>query len=742
MPLKDDHQKELKNLAILNHLKHPNIVELLASYTHGSRHNLLFPLAETGNLADLLGTERHATEFESDETFLIALAGLSSGIKHVHEFVEDKIHLKLIGFHHDVRPRNILVSKTDFILADFGLSTFKQESQESDTPFKAGMDDYLAPECEEWDNNFQAGIIHRSSDIWSLGGIIAEVATYMALGSQAVKKFRDERQHRVRGFKLHSFHLGHNQSNPNVDRWLSMMETSATKACAMLVRLARSMLSMAQSERPNATEVNWQLQHIALYQVATTVDDLFNQFRETTGSVDAALEHMRFQAWMHATGILDSGKDPSWTAQLTYEIISAFKTILKCLTQLREDLNSRIPQEQSGRHLSASRLKDINDQLHNFLSRDQQEIFRTYFNITISESDNELLQKLKGDDSSISIDSEIRMRATIKYMTTLATSSPPSQSNPRPVERSAVRLQDPPLGAHRLGWLEGDQVPQPVWVEWRNYTQHGADEVVIEKLYDRVAAITQQLSQDKPDAFRTLTCCGFFHDQSRGAFGIIFDIPRPIGIFEPQTLHALIEATTDDRKLWPDLDDRFKLASTLASSLLELHTVGWLHKDLTSSNVVFFPEKHVPQCQIMRDPFLVGFNYSRPDDPSAFSEGPAASNYYQHPRYLNDPNLRYQPEFDYYSLGIVLIEVGFWMPFHKVTKGYEGSYEDRRQAFLKNRISLLRQHMGREYFEAVISCIKSDFGRFELGDENEVGSRTMLLRFEKHVVARLNKHFI
>ncbi|KAN0110019.1 Protein kinase-like domain containing protein [Hyaloscypha variabilis] len=744
LSLKDDHQKELKNLAILNQLKHPNIVELLASYTHGYTHNLLFPLAETGSLAKLLATERHATEFESDETLLVALAGLSSGIKHVHDFVEHKIHLKLIGFHHDVRPPNILVSKTDFILADFGLSTFKRESQESDTPFKAGIGDYLAPECEDWDKNFQAGIINRSSDIWSLGGIIAEVATYMAFGSQAIEEFRNERQHTKYGFKLHCFHLGSNQAHPKVGGWLSKTETSATKACAMLVRLARSMLSMIQSERPNATNVNRQLQHIALYQVATTVDDMFNQYRAITDSVDAALEHMRFQAWMHATGILnlDSGKEPSGTAQLTYQVMAAFKAILKCLTQLREDLCSRILQEQSGRHLSASRLKDLNDQLHDFLSRDQQEMFRTYFNLTISESDNEFLQKLKSDDNSISIDSEIRMRAIIKYMTNLATSYPPSKSNPGLIERSAVKLLEPPIGAHRLGLLRVGQVQQPVWIEWRDYTKHGADKVVIGKLYDRVAALTQELSQEKPDAFRTLTCSGFFHDQSRGSFGIIFNIPRPMEKFAPQTLHQLIETTTKERKLWPDLDDKFRLASTLAASLLELHTVGWLHKNFTPSNIVFFPEKHVPKREIARDPFLVGFNYSRPDDPSEFSEGPADDNYYQHPRYFSDRSLRYQHEFDYYSLGVVLIEIAFWMPFHNLTKDYKGSYEARREAFLKSRISVVRAQMGREYFEAVDSCMKGGFGRFQPGEEKDVGAKTTLLRFERDVVARLNKHFV
>lgn len=127
----------MENLSILNHLSHPNILELLTSYTHDKKHNLVFPLAEGGTLADLLKTEPESTSFNSDETLLIALAGLSSGIEHVHSFVERRIDLSLIGCHHDLRPKNILVSKNIFILADFGLSRFKNSSENSKTAFKA-----------------------------------------------------------------------------------------------------------------------------------------------------------------------------------------------------------------------------------------------------------------------------------------------------------------------------------------------------------------------------------------------------------------------------------------------------------------------------------------------------------------------------------------------------------------------------------------------------------------------------
>lgn len=237
-----NYQRELKVLSILNHLKHPNIVELLGSYTYDGRHSLLFPLADSGNLAELLATERRYTQFISDGALLIALAALSSAVEHVHNFSGRKIELKLIGCHHDLRPRNILVS---------GLSTFKPPSQNSATPFKDGNnDDYLAPECEDWDNGFQAGITHSSSDVWSLGCIAAEVATYMALGCDGIQKFKQARKHKVRGFILYQFHHGPKHPSNAVQGWLSELETSSTRACALLIHIIRNALCMDQSERP------------------------------------------------------------------------------------------------------------------------------------------------------------------------------------------------------------------------------------------------------------------------------------------------------------------------------------------------------------------------------------------------------------------------------------------------------------------------------------------------------------
>ena len=273
--------------------------------------------------------------------------------------------------------------------------------------------------------------------------------------------------------------------------------------------------------------------------------------------------------------------------------------------------------------------------------------------------------------------------------------------------------------------------------------QHGADENTMGKLYGRVAGITQLLAAEKPKTFRTLKCSGFYHEWSRAAFGIIFEIPQSTmagDSMKPQTLQQVIEMTTDNTSCWPDLDDKFKLASMLATSLLELHTVRWLHKSLTTSNIVFFPKQDEEQGQLIREPFFVGFDHSRPYEPLAFTSGIAdsCSRDYQHPTYLKE-DYGYRPEFDYYSLGIILMEIGFWTPFSKITRKWAGSYEDKRQQLLRDRVPRLRQHMGREYCEAVRCCIQSDFGDSKFGS---LGENDLLLNFGVKVVARLRGCFV
>ena len=56
-------------------------------------------------------------------------------------------------------------------------------------------------------------------------------------------------------------------------------------------------------------------------------------------------------------------------------------------------------------------------------------------------------------------------------------------------------------------------------------------------------------------------------------------------------------------------------------------------------------------------------------------------------------------------------------------------------------IIIIKQHMGKAYFEAVRDCIECDFGAESLKGNDTVSSRETLLEFEKRVVGRLQRPF-
>jgi len=124
--------RELENekmiLRLLNQLHHRNIVPLLGSYTHREEHYFLFPCIDM-DLKRFFRQQNRFGKFQRDFTFYSALRGLSSALSNTHLLrLNQEAHgvdFEAIGYHHDIRPANILVNGRTFILADFGLVNLK-----------------------------------------------------------------------------------------------------------------------------------------------------------------------------------------------------------------------------------------------------------------------------------------------------------------------------------------------------------------------------------------------------------------------------------------------------------------------------------------------------------------------------------------------------------------------------------------------------------------------------------------
>ncbi|KAL8776006.1 MAG: hypothetical protein Q9194_003448 [Teloschistes cf. exilis] len=200
-----------RELAVLDELrKHPNdhIATHLATWTQDGKYYMLFPYAQCN-----LGQYMRRIPF-GDPTkrktlwFLRQLLGLASALRQIHNLSgaenpatsstkllppEDK-NLRKSGYHHDLRPENILYFRThsyddgEFYIADFGsgkVHTYRSGSINTRSP--NGHPTYEPPEFAKESKT------SRPYDIWSMGCVFLELLVWAVFDYKSVNKFARDR---------------------------------------------------------------------------------------------------------------------------------------------------------------------------------------------------------------------------------------------------------------------------------------------------------------------------------------------------------------------------------------------------------------------------------------------------------------------------------------------------------------------------------------------------------------------
>lgn len=249
---------------------------------------------------------------------------------------------------------------------------------------------------------------------------------------------------------------------------------------------------------------------------------------------------------------------------------------------------------------------------------------------------------------------------------------------------------------------------------------------------DDLARMIHSSSDRHPD-LHTLDCLGYADDTATSRYGLVYQAPSS----SSSNLNALI-GSSDLRT--PDLGDRFQLAHTLAVALWSLHSLDWLHKSLSSSNILFFPSTFsasatrstaaAASIPDISSPFLLGFDASRPEsmgEMSVASKNTTASDLHRHPSSLNGTSRKpYCKSFDVYSLGLVLLEIGLWKVLQMFHKPRYSAETFRDKVVVQNLLPNLNSKTGRKYREVVARClsVKEDLNGKEVGQlmEYVVGS--------------------
>jgi serine/threonine protein kinase len=712
-----EYKLELRNLTILKLIQDPNIIELLGSYTYQGRHNLIFPLARGGTLSYFIKNIRPPS-FKANEKVILALAGLCSAVRAVHkQFSEDRTLLR-IGCHHDLKPKNIFIQDDKFLLADFGLSRFKDAAAVSDTSYKNVGGTYVAPECEHFDEAGRATrktVIGRPSDVWSLGCIVMEVLVYMYFGPAGVSQFEDDREFQAGPLTLRRFHHGPNEQEPAVDKYLSQLtEKSSSRSHHLLIGLLRHILRLNPKLRPEADEIETRMRFIAIDTISEQIETLYSRLWNVGQSPQAFLEQHRFLSWLQGCKVLYGHEDQTSLDKWKARTPSEYQTTIDTLKLIRDTLETIIPEAEEPIRPVYSPLGEFNDLLIDALPDQLQRFARSQLEIQIlsSKVHSSLVEMLQQSDGV-----DIQRIGTLAVLRDMESMIDRRSQTRRPdlwimPERLGSRQK---LSGHFISHLDStDEIHgAKVLCESKRYGTQQLDPAIRDILHSRLEAIAELLQKIKAAGFRVLECIGYFHDPAYLSCGLVYRIPTALSSHDPDV--STLRAVLTDRKTPPILGQRFHLARRLALSLLEFHKSGWLQKELSSFNIAFVYPKGTSWRNGINEPYFLGFSNSRPNQPSAYTEFMDRNNEvekkdFQHPEYLKGRGMiRYRDEFDYYSLGLVLFEIGLWKSLNTITKS-DGSPEDMLARLKSQHIERLGENMGAIYRDVVLACLNGGFG--------------------------------
>lgn len=211
-----------------------------------------------------------------------------------------------------------------------------------------------------------------------------------------------------------------------------------------------------------------------------------------------------------------------------------------------------------------------------------------------------------------------------------------------------------------------------------------------------------------------LSFMGFIVDQERAQIGFVYELPASYSsdtgstpLNQPVALCSVLAASYGNSKVpSPPLEDRFHLAYNLVISILGYMTHGICHRSINSGNILFFEKANAAsrdQRPNIRKPYLLPaaqqFIVGSPE--------PLSSEIYRHPADdVTWNEMQTVPALEIYSLGLVLLEIGSFLP---IAKTWKSKYD--RAAFMTKiktiYVKNLASKCGGRYMKIVQKCLNA-----------------------------------
>jgi hypothetical protein len=256
-----------------------------------------------------------------------------------------------------------------------------------------------------------------------------------------------------------------------------------------------------------------------------------------------------------------------------------------------------------------------------------------------------------------------------------------------------------------------------VYVEYKSYelpARRPNDKLTVQRACNLARLLHQPNASDA--GFQTLHLrCLVQQKRPSTRFAFVFDLPADVNPKPITLLQAIENIRNEDSVTRPTLGQRFRIARSLAETLFQFHSVGWLHKSIRSENILLFPNNN--QQIEYTHPYLVGFEFSRDvlDRSNTEQDGLLKRNIYRHPDRQGSPSDEKDLDrpftllHDIYALGVVLLEVGLW----RGAMGYEDwnptMSADEIQRSLEHARQRLPHYMGQAYTDMVVACLQGEY---------------------------------
>jgi serine/threonine protein kinase len=204
------------------------------------------------------------------------MLGITHALCRITEYhTQDASQEPLFGYHFDLKPANILVEMSNnWVISDFGQATFREVNGTSSRVIgNAGTETYAPPEMADVDMKQS-----RKYDVWSLGCILLEVATFITQRHAGVQKLDEIRISKAEGSNSNGendwyYHQDKGtqeyEVKPQISKWLkdlpkseAIRTTNSTYFMEEIVSLAEKMLNVDVEKRITARDAYLTLRNI------------------------------------------------------------------------------------------------------------------------------------------------------------------------------------------------------------------------------------------------------------------------------------------------------------------------------------------------------------------------------------------------------------------------------------------------------------------------------------------------